>query len=193
MKDYKVMFVGSSGSGKTTAISTVSEITPVITDVMNTDCENLKKETTTVGLDYGEVSLPDMQRRKMRLYGTPGQARFSFMWKTVVQGTTGIVLLADNSLQNPLEEIRHYLQIFKDRLRGQECAGILGISKTDINPYPGKREYQQILKELEIDIPIVIIDTRDYSSVMLMLTTLSLHLHKEDLYGDAEEKVNVLT
>ncbi len=36
-----------------------------------------EKETTTVGFDYGELTIPGQNR--MRLYGTPGQERFTFM------------------------------------------------------------------------------------------------------------------
>ncbi|WP_404698467.1 hypothetical protein [Raoultella planticola] len=59
MKDYKVILVGRSGSGKTTAIRSVSEINVVSTDVRASDRVVAEKETTTVGFDYGELSFCD--------------------------------------------------------------------------------------------------------------------------------------
>ena len=78
MTEYKLLFTGPMGAGKTTAIAAVSEVAPVITDVQNTD-QSVLKERTTVGLDFGLLSLDNGDR--IRLFGTPGQMRFDFLWK----------------------------------------------------------------------------------------------------------------
>jgi signal recognition particle receptor subunit beta len=44
MKDYKVILVGRSGSGKTTAIRSVSEINVVSTDVLASDRVDAEKK-----------------------------------------------------------------------------------------------------------------------------------------------------
>lgn len=188
MKDYKVMFIGCSGSGKTSAILSVSEIEPILTDVINTDRGNYPKDVTTVGLDYGEVTLPGQRNGKMRLYGTPGQPRFSFMWDILGRGTIGIILLADNSRSDPIAETRCYLSAFKEKLRDRAGVGILGIVKADIHPYPDKEAYQRLLREMEIEIPVVTVDARDRGSVLLMLKILSRHLQKNISQGDIEAK-----
>ena len=69
MTEHKILFTGTMGAGKTTAIAAVSEIPPMRTDVRNTD-DSVSKATTTVGLDYGELTLDNGE--KLRLYGTPG-------------------------------------------------------------------------------------------------------------------------
>ena len=69
MIEHKIIFTGTTGAGKTTAIAAVSEITPLNTDVRNTDPEVAKAMTTT-GLDYGELTLG--QNEKLRLYGMSG-------------------------------------------------------------------------------------------------------------------------
>ncbi|RYF71597.1 MAG: GTP-binding protein, partial [Comamonadaceae bacterium] len=61
MKEYKILFTGSMGAGKTTAIGCISEIAPVITDVQNTDA-SASKARTTVGLDYGLLTLDSGDR-----------------------------------------------------------------------------------------------------------------------------------
>ena len=53
MKEYKILFTGTMGAGKTTAIGSISEIAPVVTDVANSD-DALSKARTTVGLDFGQ-------------------------------------------------------------------------------------------------------------------------------------------
>ena len=52
MKEYKILFTGSVGAGKTTAIGKISDVPPLVTDVRNTD-RSVDKPLTTVGLDYG--------------------------------------------------------------------------------------------------------------------------------------------
>ena len=94
MNEYKILFTGTMGAGKTTAIGAVSETPPVITDVHNNDASHAK-ERTTVGLDFGQLTLENGDR--LRLFGTSGQSRFDFLWKILSQNAIGMILLADNS------------------------------------------------------------------------------------------------
>jgi len=178
MRDYKVLLVGSSGSGKTTAISTISEIPVVNTDVFNTDHENLNKEMTTVGLDYGEITFPSLEGGKLRLYGTPGQLRFSFIWQTLALGSAGIVLLADNCHPDPLGTLKHYLGYFKALLSDANKAVLVGVVKTDLNPFPDQRVYQDALQEIGLNIPVMILDAREYNSVHTVFVTLAEQLRQ---------------
>jgi hypothetical protein len=99
VQEYKLIFTGTMGAGKTTAITSISEIPPVSTDVQRSEAGDDAKLTTTAALDYGEVTLPrgDM----LRLYGTPGQARFDFMWRILSEGALGVVVLVDNRRPDP--------------------------------------------------------------------------------------------
>ena len=64
MNEYKILFTGTMGAGKTTAIGAVSETPPIVTDVQNNDDSNAK-ERTTVGLDFGELTLPNGDRLRL--------------------------------------------------------------------------------------------------------------------------------
>lgn len=77
MNDFKIIFTGPVGSGKTTAIATLSDEPPVCTNQNATDMTKEKKSKTTVAMDYGTMSLD--AKEKIHLYGTPGQERFNFM------------------------------------------------------------------------------------------------------------------
>ena len=78
LHQYKIVFGGTMGSGKSTAIKALSEIEVLGTEALNTDIESHEKLLTTVGIDYGEITLDDGV--KVGLYGTPGQDRFDFIW-----------------------------------------------------------------------------------------------------------------
>ena len=81
IKLKKVVFLGSPGSGKTTALQTVSGGTALSSEVAATDIVAKDKEKTTVGIDYSEVQVND--GLKLQLFGTPGQVKFNFLWDVV--------------------------------------------------------------------------------------------------------------
>ena len=62
MSQYKIIFSGPVGAGKTTAINSLSDIPPVSTEQTATDSTRLVKSTTTVALDYGLIRLADDER-----------------------------------------------------------------------------------------------------------------------------------
>ena len=76
MSQYKIIFTGPVGAGKTTAIAALSDIAPVSTAAKATDMTRDRKEKTTVAMDYGAMRLED--GGTVHLYGTPGQERFDF-------------------------------------------------------------------------------------------------------------------
>lgn len=102
-QEYKIIVTGAMGAGKTTAIAAISDVAPVTTEAVNSDQTTSAKASTTVALDYGEIALEGGDR--VRLYGTPGQQRFSFMWGILAKGALGLILLIDNTSKAPLEDL----------------------------------------------------------------------------------------
>ena len=108
---YKIIFTGPVGAGKTSAIKVLSDIEPVLTEQLATDEVANRKAETTVAMDYGSMKLDKHQR--IHLYGTPGQKRFDFMWEILTDGGIGLVLLLDNSTENPLDDMKYYVSSFE--------------------------------------------------------------------------------
>ena len=88
-RDLKVVFTGPMGAGKTTAIRAICEGEALSTDVPISAAEAKVggKTMTTVGLDYGECHIEDQW--VLKLFGTPGQERFRFMWDILGAGAFG--------------------------------------------------------------------------------------------------------
>jgi len=96
-----MVIAGGFGVGKTTAVGTISEIKPLRTEAVMTsmstgvDHTDLTpgKTTTTVALDFGCITID--QDVKLYLFGTPGQDRFGFMWRDIVHGALGALVIVD--------------------------------------------------------------------------------------------------
>ena len=88
--DYrKLAIVGEVGAGKTKLVKTLSEIAPLTTEAESSI--DIGKKHTTVGIDYGRISLSEDMA--LGLYGVPGQERYSFLWKLVNTNLWGLLLL----------------------------------------------------------------------------------------------------
>lgn len=166
-QEYKLVFTGSMGAGKTTAIGVISEIPPVRTDVANTD-GTVDKASTTTALDYGEVTLPDGER--LRLYGTPGQKRFDFMWELLGRGALGVVILIDNSAADPLADLALYSDAFSDLVKASRA--VIGIGRTETHPAPELDEHHRVLAQRGLNVPVLSVDVRRRDDVLLLLNVL---------------------
>jgi hypothetical protein len=107
---YKVVFTGPVGSGKTTAIQTLSDIEVVQTETAASDHIRDLKPSTTVAMDYGHMKLASGD--KVHLYGTPGQKRFDFMWDILARDAQGLVLLISARAHKPVDDLRLFCKQF---------------------------------------------------------------------------------
>lgn len=166
--DYKLLFAGPMGAGKTTAIGAISEIPPISTEAHNLDKAQHSKATTTVGLDYGEVALPDGAR--LKLYGLPGQGRFDFMWKLLAEGAIGVVLLMDNTRSDPIAELDTYVNAFKPL--AHQSRMVIGVGRTNEGSTRIADYGQHLHTHHQLRLPVFSIDARKREDVLLLLDAL---------------------
>jgi len=174
--EHKILFTGTMGAGKTTAISAVSAVKMVSTEAVNTERSLFAKATTTVGLDYGEVSLEDGS--VLRLYGTPGQRRFEFMWKIIARGALGVIILVDNSRPDPISDIGIYLENFRTLV--EAGAVVIGVGRTETHSSPTTDDYYDYLAKRNLMLPVLEVDVRRGEDVLMLLDVLFSVLETAD-------------
>ncbi|MCJ0762972.1 GTP-binding protein [Variovorax terrae] len=171
MTEHKLLFTGTVGAGKTTAIGVVSEIPPLTTDVRNHDT-SVSKALTTVGLDYGELTLSGGD--KLRLYGTPGQLRFGFMWQILGQGALGLVILIDNRRPDPLADLDVYITGFADLIAQTAC--VVAVGRMETHPSPDIEQFADRLASRGVLCPVLPADVRRRDEVVQLLDLLLTQL-----------------
>jgi len=165
----KIIFTGPMGAGKTTAIGAISEVSPISTEVRCSDEEGqVRKETTTVAMDYGYITLEEGAR--VHLYGTPGQERFDYMWTILTQGGIGLIILLDNARPEPLADLAFYLNAFHSFI--QQTGVVIGITRMDVSQQLTLPDYTNKLLELGEIFPVFEIDARQPNDVKILIHAL---------------------
>ncbi|WP_223291200.1 GTP-binding protein [Streptomyces avicenniae] len=170
----KVIVSGPFGVGKTTIIRTLSDIPPLRTEEVMTETgavvdhlDGLKdKTTTTVGLDYGRMSLGD--DLALCLFGTPGQKRFQALWDDLTQGALGALILADTRRIADSYEVMGLIE-------RQDLRYAVALNLFPDSPRYPEEELRAAL-DLAPETPMIACDARDRRTSLDALLALAEHL-----------------
>ncbi|WDZ92171.1 ATP/GTP-binding protein [Nocardiopsis sp. HUAS JQ3] len=167
----KIVIAGGFGAGKTTLVRSVSEIPPVTTEAIMTEASighddtsiTPDKTTTTVAMDFGRITVDD--ELVMYMFGTPGQARFWFMWDDLVRGAVGAVVVVDcRRLADSFDAVDYFET-------NKRIPYIVALNK-----FEGRLDYtsEQVREALEVspEVPIIDFDARNRLSGGEVLKTL---------------------
>ena len=179
--EHVILFAGPMGAGKTTAIKSLSDIPVIATEAANSDRATADKPTTTVALDYGEISVNDEE--KIRLYGIPGQRRFDFMWRILRDRAEGMVLLVHNDAPDPLNAMREYMIEFADLC--ERGGVVVGITRMDVRPGPTLTHYTDVLERERPDlmVPVMPVDPRNRGDMEMLLMSMIANLEMRAAYA----------
>jgi signal recognition particle receptor subunit beta len=166
----KILIAGGFGVGKTTLVSSVSEISPLRTEEVLTsagaetdDLDGIEtKTTTTVAMDFGRITIAP--HIVLYLFGTPGQDRFMFLWDELASGSLGAVVMADT---RRLADSFNVIDYFERRGTPFMVA---------VNCFDGVRSHTatqvRTALDLEMHVPVLLCDARERESVKEVLISL---------------------
>ena len=163
MQTVKMVVTGPFSAGKTEFIRSVSEIDVVSTErKISAEAEKIK-ETTTVAMDFGRITVDD--DLVLYLFGTPGQRRFWFMWDDLVRGAIGAIVLVDcRRLQDSFAAV--------DFFEHRNLPFLIAVNEFDGAPrYPVEAVREALT--LPRHIPVITVDARDRRSATDALIAVS--------------------
>ncbi len=184
--EWSILFMGPVGAGKTQAIQTISEIDVVSTDMRASDETATLKSHTTVSMDVGTLHLGDND--KLRLYGSPGQDRFDFMWDILLMQSKGVILTLNHASADPIADLNHYLKALETRTAARKLPVVLGITHTDEAPERNFAIYQDHLSAhpspyFNVPPPVLTMDARNPHHVRIALMAVTAKLEMEQRFG----------
>jgi len=169
----KLLIAGGFGVGKTTLVSSISEVRPLRTDedlsevgvgVDDTTSVELKR-TTTVAMDFGRITFPS--GAVLYLFGTPGQERFWFMWDELAFGALAAVVLADT---RRLPDCFSSIDYFERR----DTPFVVAANHFDGSPVYDPADIRAAL-DVDRDVPVLMCDARERESVREVLIASVAH------------------
>ena len=101
------------------------------------------------------------------------------MWGVICKGAIGTVILIDHTIEKPLDDLKHYLETFKQY--GENIA--IGITHIDEETSKSTHQYREWLLENNMNYPLFFIDARKKNDVLMLLETLVTILEIKYIQG----------
>lgn len=163
----RLAIVGEVGAGKTQLVHTISEISPFATEARSS--VDIGKEFTTVGIDYGRLSLAS--NVALGVYGLPGQQRFSLLWDMVKKGLWGLLVMVKYGPEINTKSLDAILRHFDPAKNAVPV--VVGVSHCEMANSDHLDRFCDFVNDFmfryDISSPIIPVDPRETTSSLVLL------------------------
>ena len=168
MPTHKLIFAGPAGSGKTTAIHSLSDSPPVVAKPALA-----KNQLVDTSRDFGILNL--IGDEKLQLHEIAVLEPSITSPENWPMDGIGLILLLDNTQGNPFKDMWFYLEAFKNFIAETHVA--IGITNMDRSIFPSIAEYHAQLKFISLNPPVFAVDARVKNDVSLLVQALLYSLN----------------
>lgn len=156
--NMKVLVTGPHLSGKSALIKNLAKDNVI----------NIQANGTTVGLDHGVAKAFGIP---IRLFGTPGLARFKVLRRIISEGADGILFVVDASKPDGDAEARYIWTEISDLLPNVPC--IVAANKQDLR---AARTPERIRHDLSfmVGVPVIPISNKTEYNVEKLLPAMAM-------------------
>lgn len=172
MDILRLVVTGPPGVGKSSFVRAISEVDVVDTDRPATDETAQLKPTTTVGFDYGRITIGSAIQ--LHFYGTPGQSRFNFMWDILIRRAHAYILLVAAHRPEDLSQAKQIIEFMNSRV---QLPMMIGVTHLDCPEAYTPEEILLRLGYTKQQQPLIIaVDVNNPASVQMTLNIALLSL-----------------
>ena len=107
---------------------------------------------------------------QVRLYGTPGQKRFDFMWDILTENALGLVLMLRGNAPDPVADLRTYVKEFREFI--DRTSLVVGITHSDQGGWETRRLVAAELEALGLPPSVMDTDARERSHMAQLVKAL---------------------
>ena len=151
----KILYWGMGGSGKTTVVDTLHQITKEKEeDIRPTG--NLTKISmasgSTLYFDRGIFQSRKSEKVFYHVYTVAGQSRFSPLRKKIFKGTDGVIFVVDSQthfFEDNIESLKELKNLTRGRLI-KEIPFLVMLNKQDLDDVISAEEFEAVLKDEKI-------------------------------------------
>lgn len=153
--DTKIIFTGSVGPSVKTAIRTISG-------------ELQSSDTASPTMAQGILNLG--ADKNIQLYGVLEQQQFDFTNDMLRSGSIGLVFLIDNTSENPISELKSFLNKWRDFIADMNI--VVGVTQMDLAKKTTLEDYRVELKAMSLNPPLFEVNIRQKKDILLLVQAL---------------------
>ena len=170
----RIVLVGPMGIGKTTAIRSLCGSLAIECEVPNLDKQAHAKETTTVGLDFGEIKLDDNDT--LQVYGCPGQERYDFVREWALSLAFGAIVMVDIHSDDALEQTAALIQ---QSFRAPNVQSVVVLISRPASPAQQEMFTVRLANYPDCAVPVLSADPRNPAQMLDTLDIIAAMLPDE--------------